>query len=167
MSEILLFTPAHFRGDYPTSCGCRTSPASAPGCSSPSSSMSTPAASSVGGSGSPSKQSSYFQPYLNRRWPTSYGHKCLGCWRIFDGWIIRRKLRCFLWKQWNRPHSRGKNLMKAGLTDERAIRSAFNQRGPWWKSGKSNKNQAFPKKYFDRLGLVSVLETVQRLQCSL
>ena len=33
----------------------------------------------------------------------------------------------------NCPYTRGKNLMKAGLTEERAFRSAFNQRGPWWK----------------------------------
>jgi RNA-directed DNA polymerase len=32
-----------------------------------------------------------------------------------DGWI-RRKLRCMLWRQWKRPYTRAKNLMKAGLT---------------------------------------------------
>jgi group II intron reverse transcriptase/maturase len=81
-----------------------------------------------------------------------------------DGWL-RRKLRCILWRQWKRPYTRGKNLMKAGLTEERAFRSAFNQRGPWWNSGASHMNQAFRKAYFDRLGLVSLLETTRRLQC--
>lgn len=81
-----------------------------------------------------------------------------------DGWI-RHKLRCILWRQWKRPYTRAKNLMKAGLTEERAFRSAFNQRGPWWNSGASHMNQAFPKSFFDRLGLVSLLDTVRRLQC--
>jgi group II intron reverse transcriptase/maturase len=81
-----------------------------------------------------------------------------------DGWI-RRKLRCILWRQWKRPFTRAKNLMKAGLTEERAFRSAFNQRGPWWNSGASHMNQAFPKSFFDRLGLVSLLDTMRRLQC--
>ena len=81
-----------------------------------------------------------------------------------DGWL-RRKLRCILWRQWKRPYTRGKNLMKAGLTEERAFRSAFNQRGPWWNSGASHMNQAFRKAYFDRLGLVSLLDTTRRLQC--
>jgi len=81
-----------------------------------------------------------------------------------DGWI-RHKLRCSLWRQWKRPYTRAKNLMKAGLTEERASRSAFNQRGPWWNSGASHMNQAFPKSFFDRLGLVSLLDTRQRLQC--
>jgi group II intron reverse transcriptase/maturase len=81
-----------------------------------------------------------------------------------EGWI-RRKLRCILWRQWKRPYTRAKNLMKAGLTEERAFRSAFNQRGPWWNSGASHMNQAFPKSFFDRLGLVSLLDTMRRLQC--
>jgi group II intron reverse transcriptase/maturase len=81
-----------------------------------------------------------------------------------DGWI-RRKLRCILWRQWKRPYTRAKNLMKAGLMEERAFRSAFNQRGPWWNSGASHMNQAFPKSFFDRLGLVSLLDTMRRLQC--
>ena len=81
-----------------------------------------------------------------------------------DGWI-RHKLRCILWRQWKRPYTRAMNLMKAGLTEERAFRSAFNQRGPWWNSGASHMNQAFPKSFFDRLGLVSLLDTTRRLQC--
>jgi RNA-directed DNA polymerase len=81
-----------------------------------------------------------------------------------DGWI-RHKLRCTLWRQWKRPYTRAKNLMKAGLMEERAFRSAFNQRGPWWNGGASHMNQAFPKSFFDRLGLVSLLDTMRRLQC--
>lgn len=81
-----------------------------------------------------------------------------------DGWI-RRRLRCILWRQWKRPHTRAKNLMKAGLTEERAWRSATNGRGPWWNSGASHMNAAFRKAWFDRLGLVSLLDTVRRLQC--
>lgn len=81
-----------------------------------------------------------------------------------DGWI-RHKLRCILWRQWKRPYTRAKNLMKAGLTEERAWRSACNQRGAWWNSGASHMNLAFPKRYFDRMGLVSLLDTMRRLQC--
>ena len=81
-----------------------------------------------------------------------------------DGWV-RRKLRCLLWRQWKRPYTRARHLMAAGLTEERAFRSVFNQRGPWWNSGASHMNQAFPKSFFDRLGLVSLLDTARRLQC--
>jgi len=81
-----------------------------------------------------------------------------------DGWI-RHKLRCILWRQWKRPYTRAKSLMKAGLKEERAFCSAFNQRGPWWNSGASHMNHAFPKSFFGRLGLVSLLDTTRRLQC--
>ena len=81
-----------------------------------------------------------------------------------DGWL-RRKLRCILWRQWKRPYTRARKLMAAGLNEERAFRSAVNQRGPWWNSGASHMNAAFRKSFFDRLGLVSLLDTTRRLQC--
>jgi len=80
-----------------------------------------------------------------------------------DGWI-RRKLRCVLWRQWKRPYARARNLIQRGLTEQRAWRSACNQRGPWWNAGASHMHVAYPKSWFDHLGLVSLLDTVQRLQ---
>lgn len=81
-----------------------------------------------------------------------------------DGWI-RRKLRCLLWRQWKRrAASRARVLMQRGLSAERAWRSARNGRGPWWNAGASHMNAAFPKSWFDHLGLVSLLDTVQRFQ---
>lgn len=74
-----------------------------------------------------------------------------------DGWL-RRKLRCNLWRQWKRPWTRLKRLMERGLPEETAVRSAFNQRGPWWNSGAQHMNYAFPKKYFDSVGLVSMID---------
>ena len=80
-----------------------------------------------------------------------------------DGWI-RRKLRCVLWRQAKRVHTRARMLMKRGLTEERAWRSAANQRGPWFNAGAGHMHIAFPKSWFDSLGLVSLLDTVKRLQ---
>jgi group II intron reverse transcriptase/maturase len=80
-----------------------------------------------------------------------------------DGWI-RHKLRGVLWRQWKRPYARARNLMQRGLTEERAWRSATNGHGPWWNAGASHMHAAFPKSWFDHLGLVSLLDTVQRLQ---
>jgi len=75
------------------------------------------------------------------------------------GWA-RQKLRCLLWRQWKPPHTRARNLMTAERAEARAFRSTFNQRGPWWNSGASHMNQAFPKSFFDRVALVSLLDTV-------
>lgn len=76
-----------------------------------------------------------------------------------DGWV-RRRLRLILWKQWKRPWTRGKRLIEAGLSEERAVMSAFNRRGSWWNSGASHMNDAFRKKFFDRLGLVSMIDVL-------
>ena len=80
-----------------------------------------------------------------------------------DGWI-RRKLRCILWRQWKRGPARMRNLMRQGLRSDHARRSAYNGRGPWWNAGATHMHLAYPKSWFDRLGLVSLLDTVQRLQ---
>ncbi len=80
-----------------------------------------------------------------------------------DGWI-RRKLRCLLWRQWKRPITRARKLMKAGLDEVRAWRSACNQRGPWWNAGASHMNQAYKKKWFEALGLVSLQELHRQFQ---
>jgi RNA-directed DNA polymerase len=80
-----------------------------------------------------------------------------------DGWL-RHKLRCILWRQWKRRPTRARALMQRGLATERAWRSATNGRGPWWNAGASHMHAAFPKSWFDHLGLVSLLDTVQRFQ---
>ena len=79
-----------------------------------------------------------------------------------DGWV-RHKLRCIIWRQWKQPSTRARNLMRLGLNEARACKSAFNGRGPWWNSGAPHMNQALPKKLWDGLGLVSVLDTINRL----
>jgi hypothetical protein len=86
-----------------------------------------------------------------------------GVFEALDGWI-RRKLRCILWRHWKRSYTRARKLMKQGLGEARAWRSATNGRGPWWNSGASHMNEAFPKKFFDGLGLVSLLNHLKRLQ---
>jgi RNA-directed DNA polymerase len=80
-----------------------------------------------------------------------------------DGWL-RHKLRSVLWRQGKRRYRRARLMMPRGLTRERAWRSASNGRGPWWNAGASHMHAAFPKSWFDSRGLVSLLDTVQRLQ---
>lgn len=74
-----------------------------------------------------------------------------------DGWL-RRKLRCILWRQWKRPWTRKIRLMHRGLPEIQAVRSSFNQRGPWWNAGAPHMSFAYPKKFFDHIGLVSMID---------
>ena len=76
-----------------------------------------------------------------------------------DSWL-RRRLRLIIWRQWKRPYTRYKRFITAGLDQERALQSAFNERGPWWNSGGSHMNQAFTNSFFSNLGLVSLFSLI-------
>ncbi len=80
-----------------------------------------------------------------------------------DQWI-RRKLRCILWRQWKRPYTRARKLMNRGLEESRAWQSATNGRGAWWNAGASHMNAAYTKLDFDRMGLVSLLDTMLKIR---
>ena len=86
-----------------------------------------------------------------------------GVFEELDGWI-RRKLRNILWRQWKHPWTRVRKLMRHGLDEVRAWKSARNGRGPWWNSGASHMNHALPRCFFDRCGLVNLLDELRRLQ---
>ena len=80
-----------------------------------------------------------------------------------DGWI-RRKLRCLIWRHWKRSYRRAQGLMRRGLVEEQAWRSATNGRGPWWNAGAAHMHAAFPQSYFAQRGLLSLLDHLRWLQ---
>jgi RNA-directed DNA polymerase len=86
-----------------------------------------------------------------------------GTFEELDEWL-RRKLRCMLWRQWKRSKTRFQRLRARGLDELRCRHSAGNGRGSWWNSGASHMNEAFPKRFFDRVGLLSLLTTVRLAQ---
>ncbi|MBN1570691.1 MAG: group II intron reverse transcriptase/maturase [Acidobacteria bacterium] len=69
-----------------------------------------------------------------------------------DGWI-RRKLRCFVWKQWKRGRTRYKELRKRGVHEALAAKTAGSPHGPWRLSQSPALCIAFPNAYFDGVGL--------------
>jgi RNA-directed DNA polymerase len=81
-----------------------------------------------------------------------------------DRWI-RRKLRCLLWRQWKHWKGRFKALVKLGVGRFHARQMASNRRGPWCNSKSPHMNEACPSAYFDRMGLISLMDTHRRLQC--
>lgn len=82
-----------------------------------------------------------------------------------DKWI-RRKLRCLIWKHWKGPATRAKRLIQRGLDEERAWKSAYNGRGPWWNSNAPHMWYTFTAPFFASLGLVTLLGLVRRFQCT-
>jgi group II intron reverse transcriptase/maturase len=87
----------------------------------------------------------------------------MGILEEIDGWI-RRRLRCLLWRQWQRPLTCERKMRALGLDADRAWESSVNGRGAWWNAGASHLNQALPAAYFTAKGLVSLMGSYQRLQ---
>jgi len=78
-----------------------------------------------------------------------------------DQWV-RRRLRAILWRQWKRPRTRLKKLLKLGLDEARAAAGEYSGRGPWWNAGARHMNQAVPNLMLRRQGLISLLDEHRR-----
>ena len=83
-----------------------------------------------------------------------------------DTWL-RRRCRCILWRQWKRPRTRAKELIRRGLDPTRARISAYNGHGPWWNAGASHMHAAVPTAVLRGWGLLSLLDEQRRLQGAL
>lgn len=75
--------------------------------------------------------------------------------RDTDKWI-RRRLRCYIWKQWGRRGYR--ELRKRGITRDLAWNTAKSAHGPWRLSGSPALSYAMPNKYFASLGLPALAD---------
>lgn len=73
--------------------------------------------------------------------------------RDLDKWI-RRKLRCYLWKQWGRSGYR--KLRALGVNRRLAWNTAKSAHGPWRLSKSPALYYALPNRYFRDLGLVEL-----------
>jgi RNA-directed DNA polymerase len=70
--------------------------------------------------------------------------------RELDSWV-KRRLRCYLWKQWGRRGYR--ELRKRGVSIDLAWNTSKSAHGPWRLSRSPGLAFALPAKYFARLGL--------------
>jgi RNA-directed DNA polymerase len=72
--------------------------------------------------------------------------------RNLDAWI-RRRLRCYIWKQWKTFKRRRRGLMERGIAEAPASQNAARSRGCWSTSNVPPMRRAFPIAYFDACGL--------------
>jgi len=80
-----------------------------------------------------------------------------------DGWI-RRRLRCFVAKQWNNNcHTRYKNLIRLGVNDDQARMVAASRKGPWALSNMKPLKIALTNRFFAGKGFLGLLKQHQVL----
>jgi RNA-directed DNA polymerase len=72
--------------------------------------------------------------------------------RNLESWI-RRRLRCFIWKQWKRVRRRYAALRERGVRRDLAVQTAGSPHGPWRISRSPALNYALPNADLALLGL--------------
>jgi len=77
--------------------------------------------------------------------------------RDLDRWI-RRRLRCFLWKQWKTRQTRVRHLRQAGVGPWLAWGMVSGKHGCWKASGSPALTRALPNQYLTKQGYQSLLE---------
>ena len=79
-----------------------------------------------------------------------------------DGWI-RRRIRMCYWKQWRRPRTKVRNLVRLGVNLDMAIKHAISRKSYWRLSRTPAMRYAMPNKWLEQLGLLSL----KQLWCDL
>ena len=72
-----------------------------------------------------------------------------------DEWI-RRRLRCYVWKQWKKPKNRARQLLKRGIGPYLAWGVAYNGHGLWKVAGCPAMTQALNNARLESLGYSSL-----------
>ena len=75
--------------------------------------------------------------------------------RDLDGWL-RRRVRLYYWKQWGRPRTRRRNLIKLGINRATVQLASRSRKGPWRMSQNSLVRVAMTNQWLDQQGVPSI-----------
>ena len=79
-----------------------------------------------------------------------------------DHWI-RRRVRMAYWRQWRKPRTKVRNLIKLGVPIQAAVACGITSKGPWRSSKTPGINQALSLAYLKQAGLVTLRDGWIRL----
>lgn len=86
--------------------------------------------------------------------------------KSWDEWL-RRRLRMYIWKQWKKPRTRIKNLMKLGMPDWQAYRNGNTSKGYWRIAGSGILTHTITNKRLVQAGYYSLLDRYESVHlCS-
>lgn len=72
-----------------------------------------------------------------------------------DHWI-RRRVRMAYWRQWRKPRTKVRNLMRLGVHVQSAVACGITSKGPWRSARTPGINQALSNDYLKSEGLCSL-----------
>ena len=82
--------------------------------------------------------------------------------KSWDEWL-RRRFRMYIWKQWKKPRTRMRNLMKLGVPDWRACAVAYSRKAYWRCAKHACVNEAISSKRLAQVGYYSILDRYESL----
>ncbi len=112
----------------------------------------------------------------NRNWGVSMGYQLFKVSQYLRGWInyfgianayqgcveldhwIRRRVRMCYWRQWRKPRTKVRNLLKRGVRIQAAVACGITSKGPWRSSKTPGIQQALSNAYLAKAGLYSLRE---------
>ena len=80
----------------------------------------------------------------------------------WDGWL-RRRFRCYIWKQWKRPRTRVVNLEKLGMPQWQAYRNGNSRKGYWAVAGSGILTHTITNKRLAAAGYFEILNYYESL----
>lgn len=110
----------------------------------------------------------------NRNWGVSMRYQLFKISQYIRGWInyfgiancyqlcvdldhwIRRRVRMAYWRQWRKPRTKVRALMKLGVRVQSAVACGITSKGPWRSSKTPGIQQALSNAYLKSEGLVSL-----------
>ncbi len=110
----------------------------------------------------------------NRNWGVSMKHQLFKTSQYLRGWInyfgiancyqlcvdldhwIRRRVRMAYWRQWRKPRTRVRNLIKRGVCVQSAVACGISSKGPWRSAKTPAINQALSLNFLKSEGLYSL-----------
>jgi RNA-directed DNA polymerase len=110
----------------------------------------------------------------NRNWGVSMKYQLFKTSQFLRGWInyfgiancyqlcvdldhwIRRRIRMAYWRQWRKPRTKVRNLMRLGVHVQSAVACGITSKGPWRSSKTPGIHQALSNAYVKSQGLYSL-----------
>ena len=110
----------------------------------------------------------------NRNWGVSMRYQLFKLSQYLRGWInyfgianayqlcvdldhwIRRRVRMAYWRQWRKPRTKVRNLIKLGVQVQAAVACGITSKGPWRSAKTPGINQALSLAYLKSEGLYSL-----------
>ena len=117
----------------------------------------------------------------NRNWGVSMRYQLFKTSQFIRGWInyfgiancyqlcvdldhwIRRRVRMAYWRQWRKPRTKVRNLIKRGVKIQAAVACGTTSKGPWRSSKTPGINQALSDEYLKSEGLYALRDGWIRL----